>query len=292
METPPGTLFVVATPIGNLEDLTFRALRTLKEVDLVAAEDTRRTAKLLAHYEIRKPLRSLRAHNEAREAQRLVHELAAGAQIALVSDAGTPAIADPGFVLVQRAREAGLRVVPIPGVSAVTTALSVAGLDASSFVFLGFAPSRTSERTIWFDALHGEERLLVFFEAPHRMADTTARLTSLVNRPIIVGRELTKLHEEIGYIANQAEPGAHGGTGEFVVVVGPAPDRARDLGIEDRGIYNIYLDVVQLAKTHGLSDNVAVAASAALVNGRPQSVRKAVKRQGILTKRRQEAGES
>src|SRR5678815_494423 len=134
----PGTLFVVATPIGNLEDLSFRALRTLKEVDLIAAEDTRRTAKLLAHYAIRKPMVSLREHNEHRETPKLVARLAAGESIALVSDAGTPGISDPGQFLVQAAREAAIKVSPIPGPSAVMAALSATGLAADSFVFLGF----------------------------------------------------------------------------------------------------------------------------------------------------------
>src|SRR5580765_3703242 len=136
-----GTLFVVATPIGNLEDLTFRALRTLKEVDLIAAEDTRRTAKLLAHYEIRKPLVSLREHNEARQSPRLLDRIAAGERIALVSDAGTPGIADPGARLVRAAHERRLQVVPIPGPSALVTAMSVSGYEADQFVFAGFPPA-------------------------------------------------------------------------------------------------------------------------------------------------------
>src|SRR5690349_17841426 len=132
----PGALFVVATPIGNLEDLTFRALRTLKEVDLIAAEDTRRTSKLLSHYEIRKPMVSLREHNEVRESPRLVARMAAGESVALVTDAGTPGISDPGARLVAATHAAGLKVTPIPGPSAVTAALSASGFSADSFVFM------------------------------------------------------------------------------------------------------------------------------------------------------------
>src|SRR5262245_47875860 len=164
-----GTLFVVATPIGNLEDLTFRALRTLKEVDLIAAEDTRRTSNLLARYEVRKPLVSLREHNEHRESDRLVAQLLAGKSIALVSDAGTPAISDPGALLVRRARSRGVRVVPIPGPSAVAAALSVAGLTSEHFVFMGFPPSSGKARSAWFESARIETRPIVFFEAPHRI---------------------------------------------------------------------------------------------------------------------------
>jgi 16S rRNA (cytidine1402-2'-O)-methyltransferase len=161
----PGTLFVVATPIGNLEDLTFRALRTLKEVDLIAAEDTRRTSKLLAHYEIRKPLVSVREHNEAKSAARLVERLAAGESIALVSDAGTPGIADPGARLVAAVRAAGLPVIAIPGASAVAAAISICGFDASEFVFMGFPPPGGTARADWFERLDAETRPVVFFEA-------------------------------------------------------------------------------------------------------------------------------
>ena len=192
-----GMLFVVATPIGNLEDLTFRARRTLQEVDLVAAEDTRRTLKLLTHYDIRKPLLSLREHNEAREAVRLVSRMLAGESIALVSDAGTPAIADPGARLVRAARDAGIRVVPIPGPSAITAALSIAGFSGDTFVFLGFPPAGGAAREGWFDTLAAETRLSVCFESPHRIDRTLRDLRDRsITRPIIINRELTKINEE------------------------------------------------------------------------------------------------
>lgn len=216
---PAGTLFVVATPIGNLEDFSLRGIRTLKEVDLIAAEDTRRTAKLLAHYDIQKPLVSLREHNEHREAPRLVERLKAGASIALVSDAGTPGIADPGTGLVREALSAGIKVSPIPGASAITAALSASGFPAEQFVFLGFPPSSGLDRERWFETASREPRTSVFYEAPHRIARTLAQATEyLANRPIRVLRELSKLHEELVIWDKDASVREDG---EFVIVVGP-----------------------------------------------------------------------
>jgi 16S rRNA (cytidine1402-2'-O)-methyltransferase len=215
----PGTLFVVATPIGNLEDLTFRALRTLRQVDVIAAEDTRRTSKLLSHYEIRKPLVSLREHNEVRETPRLVDRLRHGQSIALVSDAGTPGIADPGARLVQAARDAQIPVSPIPGPSAVTAALSVSGLELHEFVFMGFPPPAGSARREWMDRLAHEARAVVTFEAPHRIHRTLVELQhNLVNRPIQVHRELTKIHEQLDERPNSTSVRAEG---EFVLVISP-----------------------------------------------------------------------
>src|SRR5262245_16760447 len=168
----PGTLFVVATPIGNLEDLSFRALRTLKEVDLIAAEDTRRTAKLLAHYEIRKPMVSLREHNERRETPRLIDRLRTGQSIALVSDAGTPGVSDPGQHLVRSAHDAGIKVSPIPGPSAVMAALSASGEPGDEFRFKGFVPRSGDLRKRWLADLQAEPGTVIFFEAPHRIART------------------------------------------------------------------------------------------------------------------------
>ncbi len=219
MPSGPGVLYVVATPIGNLEDFTFRALRILKEVDLIAAEDTRRTAKLLAHYGISKPVLSLREHNESRETPRLVEKLASGTRIALVSDAGTPAIADPGARLVRAALTKGLTVTPIPGPSAITAALSVSGLLSSEFVFMGFPPATGAERRRWFERLSQEPRAVVLFEAPHRIERTLADLqTFVVKRHILVHREITKINEELvkSHIFTVA--------GEFTVVVAPADE--------------------------------------------------------------------
>jgi 16S rRNA (cytidine1402-2'-O)-methyltransferase len=218
---PPGTLFVVATPIGNLEDLTFRALRVLREVDLIAAEDTRRTAKLLARYEIRKPLISVHEHNEFREAGRLIARLVAGESAALVSDAGTPVIADPGARVVREAREAGLAVVPIPGPSAVATALSVSGIAADEFVFMGFPPSTGRARDRWLQRLAAGTRTTVFFEAPHRIQRTLEQLAGLLGgREMHVFRELTKINESYVRWPNSA-PVKTVHKGEFTVVIAP-----------------------------------------------------------------------
>lgn len=217
-----GTLFVVATPIGNLEDVTMRALRTLREVDLIAAEDTRRTSKLLAHYEIQKPVVSLHEHNETREAERLVAKLGSGLNIALVSDAGTPAIADPGHRFVAKALEAGIKVVPIPGANAAVTALSASGLPADSFLFLGFPPAGGTARDRWFQRLSAEPSTVVFYESPHRIARTLEELTGyLGKRSIFVGRELTKLNEEL-VVWNRSEVPRQ--QGEFVIAVSPGAE--------------------------------------------------------------------
>jgi 16S rRNA (cytidine1402-2'-O)-methyltransferase len=195
----PGTLYVVATPIGNLEDVTLRALRILREVSLIAAEDTRRTGRLLQHYSISTRTTSLHEHNEREKSPKLVERLLAGESIALVTDAGTPAISDPGCVLIAAARTAGVRVESIPGPSAVMAALSSSGLDASEFTFVGFAPSRSKDLSRWLETVHQERRLVVFFEAPHRIAATLKALGLVygADHVIGIGRELTKAHDEL-----------------------------------------------------------------------------------------------
>lgn len=192
-----GVLYVVATPIGNLEDISLRALRVLKEVDLIAAEDTRHTRILLDHYNIGTPLVSYHQHNEKAQAPRLVERLKHGENMALVSDAGTPAISDPGYRLVVEALRAGIRVTPIPGASALASALSAGGLPTDRFVFEGFLPSKKGERESRLEALRGENRTVVFYEAPHRLKDSLAALRRVLgNRDIVIGRELSKVHEE------------------------------------------------------------------------------------------------
>ena len=226
----PGTLFVVATPIGNLEDITLRALRVLRTVNLVAAEDTRRTRTLLQHYDIPTPVTSLHEHNERGKSLELLARLTAGESVALVSDAGTPLVSDPGFVLVREAIAAGVRVEAVPGPSAVIAALSVSGLPLESFTFLSFAPSRSAPRRRWLEDLKGEGRTLVFFETPHRIGDTLADIAEVLgNRWVVVARELTKVHESV-YRGWATELGHREipGRGEFVVMVsaqeGPAED--------------------------------------------------------------------
>lgn len=194
----PGTLFVVATPIGNLEDISARALRVLGDVTLIAAEDTRRTARLLARYAIRTPTTSLHAHNEHAKARHLVDRLLENQSIALVSDAGTPTLSDPGAGLVRAAVEAGIRVEPIPGPSAVTALLSVTGHASQTFLFLGFPPTKGRQRRQWFAELAKAGRPCVFLEAPHRIKATLSELVRGCGDPqLVIGREMTKQHEEI-----------------------------------------------------------------------------------------------
>lgn len=193
-----GTLYVVATPIGNLEDMTLRALRVLKEVDLIAAEDTRRTRKLLTHYNISTPLTSYYDQIESKKAPALIDKLQAGDSIALVSDAGTPGIADPGYRLVQGAWAAGIRVVPLPGPSLVTALLSIGGLPTDRFVFEGFLPAKKGQRRKALQRLQAEPRTIVVFESPHRLHETLADMQNIFgDRQGVIGRELTKVFEEV-----------------------------------------------------------------------------------------------
>jgi 16S rRNA (cytidine1402-2'-O)-methyltransferase len=194
----PGTLFVVATPIGNLEDVTFRALRVLREVALIAAEDTRRTSKLLQHYSISTPTTSLHEHNERTRSAHLIQRLRGGESIALVSDAGTPLVSDPGATLVSAAHAAGIRVEPIPGPSAVVATLSASGFSADLVHFAGFPPVKGTPRRQWFERVSELTGVLVLYEAPHRIRDTLAELLETVGDvPAAVGRELTKAHENL-----------------------------------------------------------------------------------------------
>jgi len=192
-----GTLYVVATPIGNLEDITLRALRVLKEVDVIAAEDTRHTQILLSHYGIRTPLTSYHEHNEKTKARQLMSRLERGEQIALVSDAGTPAISDPGYRLAVEAIRGGIPVIPIPGASALTAVLSAGGLPTDRFVFDGFLPAKKQERRARLRALSSETRTLVIYEAPHRLTETLNDLVEILgDRETVLAREVSKVHEE------------------------------------------------------------------------------------------------
>ena len=229
-----GTLFVVATPIGNLEDITFRAVRVLREVAVVAAEDTRRTGLMLHHFGISVPLISLHEHNEGQRAEMLIGRLNRGESMALVSDAGTPAISDPGAKLVGAAVAAGIRVEPVPGASAVMAALSAAGVEGEGFTFLAFPPVKSKDRKTWFDRYVAARALgpVVFFEAPHRVLRTLEELAVLSNDQLIVFRELTKLHETV-YRGTAAEilRGLAVVAGEFTLV---APQIVEDLSARDR----------------------------------------------------------
>ena len=195
-----GTLYIVATPIGNLEDITHRALRVLKEVGWIASEDTRQTRKLLDHFGITTPQLSYHEHNERERATHLIEKLTAGINVALVSDAGTPLISDPGYRLVREAIEAGITVVPLPGPSAAVAALSASGLATDQFRFCGFLPAKTTQRRKVLEELKHETCTLIFYETPHRiieaLADVAAIDATLGARQVVVAREVTKIHEE------------------------------------------------------------------------------------------------
>lgn len=193
-----GVLYVVATPIGNLEDITFRAVRILKEVDLVACEDTRQSRKLLDHYSIAVKTISYHDHNEAEQAEELAGRLLAGTNIAQISDAGMPGISDPGYRLISRAIESGIDVIPIPGPSAVITALVGSGLASDDFQFLGFLPAKSGQRRTAFESVRNVQHTLIFYEAPHRIHEAIDDLVATLgpDRPVVIARELTKVHEE------------------------------------------------------------------------------------------------
>jgi 16S rRNA (cytidine1402-2'-O)-methyltransferase len=225
-----GQLYVVATPIGNLEDITLRALAVLGAVDLIAAEDTRTAAVLLDRHRIRARLVSLHEHNEAQAAEGVLAALSEGRDVALVSDAGTPAVSDPGARLVARTRAAGFRVTPIPGPNAAIAAISVAGLTQSGFVFEGFLPPKRAARRTAIEALRGEPRPLVLYEAPHRVVECVEDLAAVLGggRAIVIARELTKLFEEIrrcrlDEAAAWLLADANRQKGEFVLIVEGAP---------------------------------------------------------------------
>lgn len=239
-----GTLFIVATPIGNLEDLSPRAQRTLAEVAAVCAEDTRHTRRLLGHYGIDAELVALHEHNEQALAVRLVQRLEAGESLALVSDAGTPLVSDPGFRLVAAARAAGIRVSPVPGPSALIAALSVAGLPSDRFAFEGFLPAKAAARRERLQKLAGESRTLLFYESSHRIADTLEDMVVAfgAERRAVLARELTKLFETVldgslEALRDRVQADADQRKGEFVLVVEGAGDDADAALAEGRRVY-------------------------------------------------------
>ena len=232
-----GTLYLVATPIGNLEDITARALRVLREASLIAAEDTRHTRQLLARFDIHTPLTSYFEHNKLAKLDEVLSALAAG-DVALVSDAGTPGLSDPGYELVRAALDAGHAVVPIPGPSALLAALVASGLPTDAFVYLGFLPRKDSDRQRLLASVAREPRTLVAFEAPHRLLDALRDIEStLGDRPVAVARELTKLHEEI-FRGRAGAAWAHFAQkeilGEITIVIGGAPEAAQEPWDETR----------------------------------------------------------
>ncbi len=221
----PGTLYIVGTPIGNLEDMTFRAVRILQNVDLIAAEDTRHTGKLLQHFQVKTPQISYHDHNRCQRLGELLEKLHQGSAIALVTDAGMPGISDPGYELVKACAEENINIIPIPGVSASITGLSVSGLPTDRFIFEGFLPTKAKERQAKLEEFTRESRTIILYEAPHRVRQTLQDFVEIFGseREIVLARELTKLHEEIwrGTLANailyyqDKEP-----KGEYTIILG------------------------------------------------------------------------
>ena len=241
---PAGTLFIVATPIGNLGDLSPRALETLRSVAAICAEDTRHTRQLLSHFGIDRPLVALHEHNEEAIAERVIERISSGDSLALVSDAGTPLVSDPGFRVVRAARAAGVRVSPVPGACAAIAALSVAGLPSDRFTFEGFLPAKSSARRERLGRLASEARTLVFYESSHRIAESLADMCSVFGgeRPAVIARELTKLFETVldGTLAElhaQVEADDNQRKGEFVVMVRGVADDLEAQLVEGHRLY-------------------------------------------------------
>ncbi len=233
-----GTLYVVATPIGNLEDMTYRAVRILQEVALIAAEDTRHSRKLIDHYGIRTPLISYHEHNEKSRTDQLIAKLMAGESIALISDAGTPCIADPGYRLVSSCRNQHLKVVAVPGPSALVAALSISGLPTDAFRFIGFLPAKTHGRKQILEQMKAERQTVVCYEAPHRLPAALADIVEIcgTDRLIAIARELTKRHEEVfsGTVAEALVYFTQAAVkGELVLLLGPEPDRPPEISLRD-----------------------------------------------------------
>jgi 16S rRNA (cytidine1402-2'-O)-methyltransferase len=258
-----GCLYLVATPIGNLEDITLRALRILREANKIACEDTRHTRKLLAHYEIHATLVSYHDHNEMELAPKLAAEIAAGATIALVTDAGSPSISDPGHRLVAACLEMGLAVVPVPGPSAVIAAVTGSGLAADAFTFVGFLPSRSGERRKAIRDLANEPRSVIFYEAPHRLIESLADAREILgNRRAAVARELTKIYEEFlrgtldEVLAQLREKPVRG---EITVVIAPAdPDSLEAADSADRLKIPLAQRVAEIERERGVDRKAAL----------------------------------
>jgi 16S rRNA (cytidine1402-2'-O)-methyltransferase len=263
-----GVLYVVATPIGNLADISQRALAVLAGVDLIAAEDTRHSGRLLQQYQITSKTLALHDHNERDRAPDVVAKLAQGKSVALISDAGTPLISDPGFHLVRLAREQGIKVVPVPGASAMIAALSAAGLPSDRFVFEGFLPSKATARKKRLEAMAAETRTLIFYEAPHRLLDTLADMVSVfgADRHVVLARELTKTFETIkgdavGALLEWVSADADQQKGEMVLLVkGVSTDASEENDIannaEAQRILKILLEDLPLSQASALAAKI------------------------------------
>jgi 16S rRNA (cytidine1402-2'-O)-methyltransferase len=235
----PGTLFIVATPIGNLEDITLRALKVLREVDLIAAEDTRKTRKLLSAYDIHKPLISLYDQVEKQKSPVIISHMLGGRDVAYVSEAGTPGISDPGYQLINAAIRESIRVVPVPGPSAVVAALSASGLPMNTFVFSGFLPSQASKRRKHLESLRDETRTVVIYESPQRVMDSLSDMLEILgDRRVVLARELTKIHEEmirggLGSVIDQLRSGGGDIRGEITILLAGAEARPPEISDEE-----------------------------------------------------------
>lgn len=261
-----GTLYVIATPIGNLEDMTYRAVRILQQVTLIAAEDTRHSRKLLDHYGITTRLISYHDHNEKGRSEQLLKRLQEGGSLALISDAGTPCIADPGYLLVRRCHQEAIPVVAVPGASALVAALSIAGLPTERFQFIGFLPARAQARRSCLESLRNEPTTLALYEAPHRLLATLADIVDLfgAERQVAVARELTKRHEEL--FCGSAEAALHSFSerdaikGELVILIEPQPRQVPEMTVQQslqllREQTNLsWKEIVkQVAREHGVA---------------------------------------
>jgi 16S rRNA (cytidine1402-2'-O)-methyltransferase len=256
-----GVLFVVATPIGNLQDISQRAIETLKAVDSIAAEDTRHSASLLQQFDIRTPIFSLHEHNEREKAAALIAKLQSGESIALISDAGTPLISDPGFYLVREVRAVGIRVVPIPGACAAIAALSASGLPTDKFIFEGFLPVKSKARLDHLMAMRQEARTLVFYEAPHRILDVLEDMQKVFGdtRQVVIARELTKMYETIcsGVLPDLikwVKEDSNQQRGEIVVLVEGAPEKTLEIPAEK--ILALLLDNLPLKQAVLIAEEV------------------------------------
>lgn len=260
-----GTLYVIATPIGNLEDISARALRVLSEVALVAAEDTRHSARLMQHFGIATPLAACHEHNERDEGGRFIKRLLGGDDVALISDAGTPLISDPGFHLVRQARAAGVRVVPVPGACALIAALCAAGLPSDRFIFEGFLPAKQAARRARLELLKAESRTLIFYEAPHRILDALADLEAVFgsDRSAVLGRELTKTFETLkglplGALRAWVEADSNQQRGECVLVVGgwQAPEQDEEVDANTRRVLQLLMSELPVKRAAALASEI------------------------------------
>jgi len=275
----PGTLYVVATPIGNLEDITARALRVLSEVALIAAEDTRRTAHLLTRYGITTPMTSLHEHNELRKTAPLIARLQSGESVAVVSDAGTPLISDPGEKLIRAAIEAGIRIEPVPGPSAIIAALAASGYSTQPFMFLGFPPARSKDRDQWMSRLTELDVTTVFFEAPHRIRRTLQEILEKIGDvSVVVARELTKIHESLvrGPISEViGDAGLE--TGELTVII-DLGNKPKSMGASPQSDEQLAEEVGLAANSGDLPRRAAIKALAKKHGRRPNELYQAIEK--------------